>query len=370
MKQIIAGAALLLAGCMAQAQDKFLIKGKLSAIKQPVYVVLVYVNGDNKVQTDSTLIKNGQFQFSGPVDGAMSGTLSMAIPGADTASGKRKAARDAQGVFLEKGTTTVTGTDKLATAVVKGGAAQKENELLQSQIGSYSKLMYHFVYEAKPKDADERKLMRDSMNTTMATLAKIKDSFIYAHPDSYISLGLMLEKTTHLDLANFQPLYDRLSKRVLSCKRGQVLTEKLNIAIATAPGKAIDFTQADTAGNPFTLSTLRGKYVLVDFWASWCKPCRAENPNVVKAYNEFKSKNFEIVSVSLDGNKQQWVDAIAKDGMPWIHVCDMKGWKNELALKYNISAVPQNFLIDPKGVIIAKNLRGEELGKKLKEIIN
>jgi len=118
-----------------------------------------------------------------------------------------------------------------------------------------------------------------------------------------------------------------------------------------------------------SLSDFRGKYVLLDFWGSWCGPCRAENPDIIKAYKTYKEKNFEIISVSLDTKKQDWLDAIQKDGLPWLHVSDLKGWKNEVALMYGINAVPQMFLLDPNGVIIAKDLGGEDLAKKLEETI-
>lgn len=132
----------------------------------------------------------------------------------------------------------------------------------------------------------------------------------------------------------------------------------------------MNFTQNDTLGNAVSLASFKGKYVLLDFWASWCGPCRAENPNVVKAYNKYKDKGFTILSVSLDqpGKHQAWMDAIHKDGLTWTHVSDLKFWDNEVAKQYGIRAIPQNFLIDPEGKIIAKDLRGDELTKTLSEL--
>lgn len=133
--------------------------------------------------------------------------------------------------------------------------------------------------------------------------------------------------------------------------------------------KAQDFSQPDVDGKPVSLSQFRGKYVLVDFWASWCQPCRQDNPNVVKAYNAFKDKNFTILGVSLDQNKDAWQKAIQQDSLAWTQVSDLKFWDNAAAVLYGVQAIPYNVLVDPAGNIIAENLHGEEIIRTLQKVI-
>ena len=132
---------------------------------------------------------------------------------------------------------------------------------------------------------------------------------------------------------------------------------------------APDFTLPDVDGNPVTLSGLRGKYVLIDFWASWCPDCRKENPNIVAAWNKYKDKNFTILGVSLDRKKEPWLAAIEKDQLAWTHVSDLKDWKSDAAVQYAIRWIPMNFFLDPNGVILAVGLEGEALQQKLDEVL-
>jgi peroxiredoxin len=171
------------------------------------------------------------------------------------------------------------------------------------------------------------------------------------------------------DLATEESILAAIEKKPAS-KWYSIYKSKAQARLRTAVGaKAPDITLNTPEGEPLSLSSLKGKYVLIDFWASWCRPCRRENPNVVKVYNQYKDKGFEILGVSLDKNASSWNNAIAADGLTWKHVSDLKGWQSSAASLYSVSSIPQTILLDKDGKIIAKNLRGAELEKKLASIL-
>lgn len=170
------------------------------------------------------------------------------------------------------------------------------------------------------------------------------------------------------------PFFDKVDKEFYplfpNSKYAREHHQRVEVLRRTAIGEtAPDIVLNDPFGKSIALSSLRGKYVLVDFWASWCKPCRMENPNVVRMYNQFKAKGFEIFSVSLDDNKDSWIKAINDDKLLWNHVSDLKKWNASVVGSYNIESIPYTVLLDKEGKIVAKNLRGEELEKKLAELM-
>lgn len=191
--------------------------------------------------------------------------------------------------------------------------------------------------------------------------------FAYEHPSSYVAaFEIQRAFGFNPDAKEIDSLYNRLDTAVRISYYGSLIKDILDKARLTDIGQpAPDFTQHDTAGGVVRLSSFKGKYILVDFWASWCGPCRRENPAIVKAWQRFHPKGFDILGVSLDNDRDKWLEAIKKDQLPWTHVIDLNGWQNSAARLYGIKGIPMNYLLDKKGNIIAKNLRGEALEEKL-----
>ena len=202
-------------------------------------------------------------------------------------------------------------------------------------------------------------------------VALISEDFVRKNPGSYVApLAIIRLYQATENASRMEELYNMLPQQVKLTAFGMYITQLMAESKINPIGSVVaDFSQTDTSGAPVAISAFRGKYVLIDFWASWCRPCRQENPNVVAAYGQFRNKNFTVLGVSLDQNKKSWVDAIKMDSLSWNHVSDLKGWSNSVAAIFKVSSIPQNLLLDPDGRIIAKNLRGAALQGRLNVLL-
>lgn len=196
-------------------------------------------------------------------------------------------------------------------------------------------------------------------------------AYIKAHPNDVKSLRMLKGLSITCDYPVIEPLYRGLNTRIKNLPAGIKFRRQMESMKNIRVGAEMpDFSASDTSGHPITLKQFRGKYVLLDFWAAWCMPCRKLNPELVQVYHQFKDKQFIILGVSLDKERRFWVAAIKKDKLPWLQVSDLKQWNSAIAQLYGVQAIPQNFLIGPDGKLVVKNLRGKALEDRLSVLLN
>ena len=358
MKKLIIAAAAFFPLLAASQTNEFILKGQIGTLEKPAKAWLYYEMGD-KYELDSAFFKKGTFFFKGKIATPVRGTLIID----DKAAGMQQGHRFT--CYLERGVIQVKGDDSVKSIQLSGTKLNNDLEVLKQQL--------------KPTEEKMAQLPNDSVhynekNALRQKRYEILQQFIKDHPGSWVSFDALKEfGGIQPDPDKVEPVYNYLSASLKADKAVTAYYNRLQDLKKIAIGKiAPDFTQTDTAGNNVSLHDFRGRYVLIDFWASWCKPCRHENPAVVRAFNEYKNKGFTIVSVSLDapGAKEKWLKAIHDDGLTgWTHVSDLNFWSNEVAKLYSIQSIPMNFLLDKEGRIIARGLRGEELANKLQQVL-
>jgi peroxiredoxin len=378
MKNLSFSIVFLVAISFAVAQPAgFVLKGDVTKVNDPVEWVYLMYRVNNQNITDSVQPKQGSYQFAGNIAEAVQARLRVRYRSTGAGAVLYMPKKDAAMIFLEPGNIAVASVDSFANVTVTGSKADVEYRKLEAQAKSFNEKLDNLykAYAAARKNKNEtgmKALEEQIDNTNNEANEKIYANYVKQHPASPLAMYALRNWAGYdIDAEKVEPLFNTLPVATRNSPGGKDMKEKIDVAKKTSLGRvAMDFTQSDTAGVPVALSSLRGKYLLVDFWASWCGPCRAENPNVVKAFDKYKGKGFYILGVSLDrpGAKDKWIKAIHDDGLYWSQVSDLQYWDNAVAKQYGIQAIPQNLLLDPQGKIIGKNLRGEKLEKKLAEL--
>lgn len=364
--------ALLLVPFLTKAQDKFDLKGEIKNLKTDKTVYLIHIDGRNE-KLDSAKTVSGKFEFNVDLTSPSLAILLLDHTGNDLNT--KGTPKDIYRFFIEPGEATLTAKDSIKTAKIKGLAIADEYAALNASTQKVEDGLMALNKEflaLNDKEKSKEDVVKGFQDRYLALLADRKAviaEFVEKNPNSYVSLySLNTDLATEdMNVPQVEKAYNALSDKLKATPLAKAVEQKLALGKVTGIGvKATDFEEGTPENIQVKLSSFKGQYVLLDFWASWCGPCRQENPNVVEAYETFKGKNFTVLGVSIDSKADKWEEAIKKDGLVWTNLLDRS---QDIARTYGINAIPKNFLIDPDGKIIAKNLRGPALMDKLKEVL-
>jgi thiol-disulfide isomerase/thioredoxin len=335
------------------------IGGEVLSSEDSLKVYLVKM-GKEFEPIDSVWVESGKFNFEN--EKIVSGLYMLRIPKINKF---QALAIDNEPILIK------VGEDKIEA---KGGEFQDQMNEWSAKWGGITKRageIYRKIDKAnKENNEGDLKKAQDELKGLDKVVESEVKSFIGKYPNSSISAYVIYDRfSQYANIEKEGEFYDMLASKARESEYGLLIAESQSIAKKSAIGVKPEFSMEDTEGIMVSFEDYKGKYVLVDFWASWCGPCRKENPNLVSAYKKYKSKGFDIIGVSLDDKRDPWLAAIKKDGLKWTNLSDLKGWKSGAVDSFGIKVVPTSFLLDPDGKIIAKNLRGEALEDKLAELL-
>ena len=346
---------------VVNAEPAFNIEGKIDTLDYKMAYLAQYEDGDF-VKSDSIAIDSGMFSFTGMVESP--NVQYILFDDSD----------ERINVFIENSDITITGVNlNRDNLTISGSKIHSQLKSFNDEAGKYDERLKAIVdeYYAAKESGDEA--LVEELGTKYDNEDSLKTLFIEGYINEnlnsviapYLSSRYMMGK----EVEELETLSKSFSDSIRSSQYVVAIDERITIVKNSAIGQpAPAFEMNDKDGNPIALASFKGSYVLVDFWASWCGPCRRENPNVVAAYKKYHDKGFEIFGVSFDTDKEKWLKAVEDDKLTWSHVSDLKGWGNAVGKIYGVRSIPHSILIDKDGIIVAKNLREEELHEKLAEI--
>ena len=351
----IVAASMTLAACNAQSGYK--VTGTVEGMPDGKAIIAT-VNGSSLDTLAKADVKNGSFEFTGNVS-EPTGAYIMVI-----------GQRGAIPFMLENANITVNAGQ--AGLTVTGSEGQKIYDQFMAINTTTQQEAMKLQQEYQAANGDQAKMQAvQEAYTKLMTDAQAKETeLIKANPDSYVSTFVIVSSMGQMEYEQLKERYNLLGEKAKASAQGKAIAAQIAKLESTAIGQiAPNFTITTPEGESISLYDIKGKVKLIDFWASWCGPCRGENPHVVEIYKEYHPKGLEIFGVSLDNNKEAWVKAIADDGLVWKHGSDLKGWQSAPPQLYSVSGIPHTVLLDENNKIIAKNLRGDELKQKIAELL-
>jgi|SRR5690606_15011180 len=359
----------LLSVGQAFGQTSFTISGYGKKLQEGDTLYLSYVEKGNHI-LESTTAVNQRFSFTGVVKHPTKANIYR-----NENPEVVEFTTESVSIYLEPGDIKIISPDTLTGAEISGTPLNDTLQLLHRQLATVWKRMKSIkdpdlFDETEKKDTALLQHNKRELDKAYYEGADVQLAFANQYPNSYVSLDI-LHQLSRINTYIFkvEKVYNKLAESLKNTEKGKTISERIKKKSQVMAGmKAIDFSMENTDGKIIRLFEFEGKYLLLDFWASWCGPCREEHTNLINAYQHYRDRGFAILSVSIDTDKNKWKEAIEKDGITWTQVSDLKGHKGDVYLKYGITSIPANFLIDPDGVVIAKDLKGEFLNRELEKL--